>query len=197
MTVRHIEKLWNAKSYERLLRDMLAGRPEASLRVEAELSGVLPAAAMALLRLDELAQSHTPIYPKLMRIILAAQEGDGGWGEPMTTSICLRALCSSRGQGIAIERGLFYLANMQKPEGVWPKAPFRRLPADPFVSAFILLQLGSDIRFRQSVRFIDALDWFEANEQTLDGETRRLWDHAAIRCQMRELATAQGMLNWS
>src|SRR5450432_3326604 len=107
MTVRHIEKLWNAKAYQRLLREMLAGRPEASLRVEAELadSGVLPAAAMALLRLDELAQSHVPLYSKLLKIILAAQEGDGGWGDPMSTALCLRALLGSRGQGVAIQHG--------------------------------------------------------------------------------------------
>ncbi|HMB95744.1 MAG TPA: hypothetical protein VKK61_06870, partial [Tepidisphaeraceae bacterium] len=94
--------------------------------------------------------------------------------------------------------GLLYLMNMQKPEGIWSKSPFRRLPADPFVSAFILLQLGSDARFRQAVQFDDALNWFEANEQLIDSETRRLWDYAAIRCQtMRRIASEEGLLNWS
>jgi hypothetical protein len=198
MTVRHIEKLWNAKSHQRLLSDMLAGRPEASLRTEAELSGSLPSAAMALLRLDELAQSHVPLYSKLLKLILTAQEGDGGWGEPITTALCLRALSAGRGHGIAIERGLTYLANMQKPEGIWPKAPFRRLPADPFVSAFILLQLGSDNRFRDSVRFDDALNWFIENENVLDPETQRLWSHASIRCHCHSRPSVdQETFSWS
>jgi hypothetical protein len=181
ITVRHIEKLWTARKYEPLLRDMLAGRPEASTRLELELSGYLPAAAMALIRLDELAQAHVPLYPKLL------------------TAVCLRALMGSRGQGIAIERGLFYLAQMQKEEGIWPKVPFRRMPADPFVSAFVLLQLGSDDGFRQAVRFVDALNWFESHESTLDAETRRLWDHASIRCQMVRNTTPvwHAVVSWS
>lgn len=198
MTVRHIEKLWNSDAHGRLLKELLAGRPEASLRLEHELTGRLPAAAMALLRLDELAQSHVPLYAKLLKTILAAQQSDGGWNDPVTSAICLRALLAGRGQGIAIDRGLFYLAQLQKSEGIWPNVPIRRMPADPFVSAFILLQLGFDARFRQAVRFIDALNWFEANELTLDSETRRLWDHASVRCQMhRPISTSQPVLSWS
>ena len=193
MTVRHIEKLWNAKTFQRLFRDMLAGRAEASLRLEVELSGPLPAAAMALIRLDELAQAHVPLYSKLLKAILAAQEADGGWGDPLTTALCLRALLAGRGQGVAIDRGLSYLAEMQKPEGFWPKLPFRRMPADPFVSAFILLQLGGDVRFREAIRFIDALNWFDGHEHSLDAEAHRLWDHASIRCQMHRAP----VMNWS
>jgi len=197
MTVRHIEKLWNADSHARLLREMLTGRPEASLRLESEMSGPLPAAAMALLRLDELAQSHVPLYDKLLKRILSAQDADGGWSDPITTALCLRALFGGRGQGLAINRGLFYLSQLQKPEGIWPNVPIRRMPADPFVSAFVLLQLGSDPRFRAAVRFIDALNWFESNEHTLDAETRRLWDHAAMRCTINRAAPVQQMLSWS
>jgi len=198
MTVRHIEKLWTARKYELLFRDMLAGRPEASLRLEVEVSGFAPAAAMALIRLDELAQAHVPLYPKLLKAILAAQEGDGGWGDPMLTAICLRALMGGRGQGVAIDRGLFYLAQMQKEEGIWPKVPFRRMPADPFVSAFVLLQLGADDRFRHAVRFVDALNWFESHEHSLEPETRRLWDHASLRCQMNHTThITQPAMSWS
>lgn len=198
MTVRHIEKLVNASAYSRLLQEMLAGRAEASLRLEHELTGTLPAVAMALLRLDELAQSHVPLYSKLLKTILAAQQSDGGWNDPLTTALCLRALCAGRGQGTAIERGMFYLSQLQKQEGIWPNVPIRRMPADPFVSAFILLQLGGDARFRTAVRFIDAINWFEANEHSLDGETRRLWDHAAVRCQMHKgISSPQHVLSWS
>src|SRR5450432_97108 len=123
MTVRYIEKLWNGKAFPRLLREMFAGRAEASLRLEGELTGIVPAAAMALVRLDELAQSHVPLYSKLLRVVLAAQETDGGWGDPLTSAICLRALFGSRGHGLTIQRGLSYLTQMQKQEGIWPKEP--------------------------------------------------------------------------
>ncbi|WP_428940786.1 hypothetical protein [Fontivita pretiosa] len=196
-TVRHIEKLWRDKLYAKLLRQMLSGRPEASLRLELELNGPVPAAAMALLRLDELGQPHVPLYDKLLRAVLTAQEPDGGWGDPMTTALCLRGLMAGQGGGAAIERGLTYLAQLQKSEGIWPKVPLRRMPADPFVSAFVLLELGDHERFRQSVRFADALNWFQVHQHALDPETRRLWDHASIRCRIHRTCDVQSMLSWS
>jgi hypothetical protein len=197
ITVRHIERLFQAKAYAQLLREMLAGRAENSPRLECELAGAVLAAAMALIRLDELAQSYVPLFAKLLKIVLAAQEADGGWGDPLRTAVCLRALFSSRGQGLAIQRALIYLAQMQKPQGIWPNEPLRRLPADSFVSAYILLQLGSDTRFRQAVRFTDAMDWFEANELTLDFHARRLWNHAAIRSRMHRAISGQEIFSWS
>ena len=183
ITVKQLERLWKARSHGRMIKELLASRPENSTRLEVELAAPVPAAALAIVRLDELSQGHVPLYGKLLRRVLSGQEADGGWGDPLTTAICLRALLAGRGHGIAIDRGLFYLANMQKSEGIWPKVPFRRLPADAYVSAFVLLQLGDKPQFRGAVRFFDALDWFESHEQELDAETRRLWDHASARCQ--------------
>jgi hypothetical protein len=197
MTVRHIERLYQARSHRQLLQEMLAGRAENSLRLANELDGHLPAAAMALVRLDELEQSHVPLYRKLLNLLLAAQEPDGGWGDPLTTAICLRALSAGHGHGLAIQRALTYLAQMQKPEGIWPQEPLRRLPADAFVSAYILLQLGSDPRFREAVRFDDAMNWFAAAEHKLDAETRRLWDHVAIRSRMHRAISGQEKFSWS
>jgi hypothetical protein len=199
MTVRHIEKLWTARDYNRLLQEMLTGRPEASLRLEADLTGPVSAAAVALLRLDELAQAHVPLYAKLLKTLIAAQDSDGGWSDPLTAALCLRALFAGRGHGLAIDRGLAYLANLQKPEGIWPKAPIRRLPADAFISAFVMLQLGNDARFRTAVRFDDAIGWFETNQHTLDAESRRLWDHASVRCRAhrREMRREEPILSWS
>lgn len=197
VTVRHIEKLWNGGQLDRLMAEILGSRPEASQRLRCELSGKLGAAAMALVRLDELAQAHVPLYSRLVKLILAEQESDGGWGDPLVTAICLRALIAGRGDGVAIERGLLYLAQLQKADGIWPKIPLRRMPADAFVSAFILFQLGGDERFVSSVRFKDALDWFAANQMSLDAETRRLWSHAAARCRPRHATVVQSMLSWS
>jgi hypothetical protein len=154
ITVKMIERLWKSKSYSTLAKLLLAGRPEASLRLEAEIAASPKAcAALALVRLDELSQPHVPLYLRLLKWLLQGQEADGGWGDPLTTAICVRALLAGRGEGLAIDRGIFYLANLQKPEGIWPRVPFRRLPADAYVSAFILLQLGHSPRFRAAVRF--------------------------------------------
>jgi hypothetical protein len=185
ITVKHIERLWTARQYDRLLRELLSARPEATVRLEAELSGSLPAAALGVIRLDELGQAHAPLYATLVRAILAAQNPDGGWTDPMLSALCLRALLCGRGNGEAVDRGLFYLSTMQKAEGLWPAIPFRRMPADPFASAFILLQLGDQPKFREAVRFFDALNWFELHEHTLDASTRKLWDRAAARCRLR------------
>jgi hypothetical protein len=185
ITVRQIDRLWTSKSYERLFRELLSARPEASLRLEMELGRSIPAAALAMIRLDELSQSFVPLFGKLLRTILNDQHSDGGWGDPMSTALCLRALMCDRGHGVAIDRGLQYLANMQKAEGIWPNVPIRRMPADAFGSAFILLQLGDRMEFRNAVRFFEALSWFELNEGSLEGEARKLWDRAAVRCGMK------------
>lgn len=193
-TLRQIERLWAARRYDTLFQQLLAARPEASFRLEIELARAVPAAALALIRLDELCQSHQPLATELLRTLLAAQESDGGWGDPMATALCLRALLIGHGAGDAINRGLFYLAGLQKSEGIWPNVPIRRLPADPFVSAYILHQLGDQPRFRSAVRFLDALNWFDQHEPSLDPEARRLWDRAASRCR---LTYAEPMLSWS
>jgi hypothetical protein len=187
ITVKHIERLWTGRMYDRLLRELLANRPEAGLRLELELAGTCratPAAALAMIRLNELNQSHQPLQTKLVRTLVATQEVDGGWGDPVATTLASRALLNDNGDGAVIDRGLHYLAMLQKPEGIWPNVPFRRMPADPYVSAFILYQLGRHPRFRSAVRFLDALNWFESHESSLDPETRRLWDRASLRCRI-------------
>lgn len=185
ITVRQIQRLWSAKAYEKLMQQLLAPRPEGSARLESELTGALAAAAMAVVRLDELAQSYVPLYGQIVRTILAAQQADGGWGHPMTTALCVRALTCGRGHGVAIDRGVAYLAGLQKDDGVWPNVAVRRMPVDPFASAFILMQLGDHAPFRDGVRFDDAVAWFDQNELALDPATAKLWRHAVRRCAGR------------
>ena len=180
ITVRQIERSWSGKQYTRLLRELLAARPEGVLAMHFE-SG-RAAAAMAIIRLDELSQSHAPLCAQLIRSLLTSQEADGGWGDPAVTALCLRALLCGNGQGIAIERGMAYLAALQKPEGIWPREPMRRMPADTLVSAFILYELADDTAFRAAVRVEEAVNWFNANERSLDMEAHRLWEHAKARC---------------
>lgn len=197
ITVRHIERLWNLRSYERLFRELVANRTEGSFRFELEGGWAIPTAAMAIIRLEELCQNHVALYSRLLRAVLAGQDADGGWGDPLATAICIKALRCCRGDGIAVDRGLIYLANLQKTEGIWPNVPLRRMPADPYVSAFILFQLGDSRQFRDAVRFLDAIDWFEHHKSSLDAETQRMWEHSEIRCRLRLLPERRESLLWA
>jgi hypothetical protein len=183
-TVRQIQRHWDARKYTQLYHELTANRAgESVVQLEAEGSAV-PAAAMTLIRLDELGQSHVPLAGRLIRTLIAAQHADGGWGDPMTTALTIRALGCSKGQGTVIDRGLMYLANLQKSEGIWPRIAIRRMPADGFVSAYILLQLSSVPQSRSAIRFSDAVDWFAGHEHTLEPEARRIWDRAKSRCRV-------------
>lgn len=193
MTVRQIERQWEAKDYERLFAEVMSARPEAGLKLGMEATRPVPAAAITLIRLDELDQSHVRLYSKLVRAVLAAQELDGGWGDVITTSMCVRALLCGDGNGLAIDRGLTYLSELQKAEGIWPNVPIRRMPADPYLSALVLYQLGTQPRFRQAVRLADAVHWFSANEGWLDNETRELWRRAWLRCRFPKPAAAPSL----
>ncbi len=190
ITIRQIERLWGTKNYERLFRDLISFRPEGTLRAQIQLAQPMATAAMGVVRLYELSQESTPVYGTLLRAVLAGQQPDGGWGDPMTSSLCLRALMFGKGTGPAVTRGLAYLASLQKPEGIWPNVPIRRMPADPYVSAFVLYQLAEHAEFRSAVRFLDAVNWFEQNEGTLDDETHTLWERASSRCRLHRFAEA-------
>lgn len=198
ITVRQIERYWNARKYEKLFDELISFRAEASFHVDFESTRSASAAAVALIRLEELNQGHVPLYAKLVRALVATQDqSDGGWGDPVTTALCVRALLAGRGNGATVERGLEYLAALQKDEGIWPAGPIRRLEADPYVSAFILYQLGDSPRFRSAVRFFDALGWFEQHEGRLDEGTLELWERASLRCGLRLATQYPELAVWS
>jgi hypothetical protein len=190
ITVRHIERLFSHHQHPRLYRELIAGRPEASIGLDEVLSRVVPIAALGMIRLDELSQSHTSMYRRLLNVVLTSQqppkEQEAGWGDAMTTAVALRALfgAGGSGHGAAVDRGLEYLASLQKEDGLWPREGLRRMPADTLASAFVLMQLGDRAAFRRAVRFGEAVAWFDANASHLDGPTRRLWAHASVRCRM-------------
>ncbi len=181
ITVRQIEKLWNGNAFDRLLEQLLSPRPEASPQLLGSLTGSSAAAAMAVIRLDELSQSYVPLYSQLIRILIAAQRDDGGWGDTITTALCLRALLCGQGNGQSIERGMGFLAALQKPEGIWPHIPARRMPVDAYASAFVFFNLGDSELFRRTVACDQALAWFESNEIALDESARKLWAQAKRR----------------
>jgi hypothetical protein len=122
------------------------------------------------------------------------QESDGGWGDPILTALCLRALLGGRGGGEAIEQGLSYLAGLQKDEGIWPRIPFRRMPADALASAMVLYHLSHEQRFRDAVLFENAVRWFEDHSTQLDAPTRKLWFSVCLRCGINR---ARSMTLWT
>jgi len=188
MTVRHLERQWNAKQYGRLQTELLEARPEAKFEFDPRASQAARTAAWMLIRLEELDQAHVPLAASLRRTLLAIQETDGGWGDPAVSALVLRALLLGKGEGIAITRGLAYLASLQQAEGLWPAAPIRRMPADPVTSAFILSQLADQPRFRQAVRVEDAFAWFTNHRTSLDSRTSQAWDSVRVRSAARSKA---------
>ena len=63
-----------------------------------------------MISLDELEQAHNPLSRKLLNVLLVGQERDGGWGDPLTTALYLRALLCGQGQGEAVQRALAYVS---------------------------------------------------------------------------------------
>jgi hypothetical protein len=182
MTVRQIERLWDSRSYERLFHELLTARPEVALRLGVDTTRPVCAAALGVIRLDELSQSHASICSTLIKAIITAQEEDGGWGDLVISALCLRALLTSGGNGAAVQQGLEYFANLQKPEGIWPNIPIRRMPADPYVSALILYELAGQPGVCTVLRLEDAVKWFDNHLSALDMETRLLWSRARLKC---------------
>lgn len=188
ITVRQIEKLWLAREFAKLARECLAGRAEATEPLMPLLVKPPAAAAIALIRLDEISQPNAPIVPALLRQVAGAQDGDGGWGDPVTTALCLRALLAHDYAPDRTLVGLTRLAALQRDDGLWPREPFRRMPGDALVTAFVLLQLGGLDAFRLASRTDAALAALATQSRGLDPATRRLATLAKLRAGARTLA---------
>jgi hypothetical protein len=182
-TIRQIEKLWDTRKYSRLLHDLVAYRLESCVEAELIEHASANAAALALIRLDEMYRPDAQICIRLTLTLIAMQEKDGGWGDAITTALVLRALMLSDGEGETVERGLAYLANLQQPGGAWPRVALRRMPADGAVSAFVMLQLADKEQFRSAVDFQSAVAWFASNAQNEDAAVKGLWSMAKLRAE--------------
>ena len=195
ITVRQLERLWHEKAFARMSALLLEMRPESSLRLAQELARPTAVAALCVIRLDELAQSHTPFCSRMIRAVLAAQELDGGFGDALSTALCIRALSCSAGHGPAIDRGLSYLGTLQKEDGSWPRIPLRRFPGDSFITALILYHLGENESFLHGTRANTAFDWLSAHESELDIETTRIF--RTVRVRLAQAPLAEPSFSWS
>ena len=195
VTVRQLERLWQEKAFARMSALLLEMRPESSLRLAQDCARLSPVAALAVIRLDELSQAHTPFCSKMIRTILAAQEQDGGFGDVLGTALCIRALSCANGHGLAIERGLKYLATLQKDDGSWPRIPLRRFAGDAFITALVLYHLGENEKFLQATRTEAAIDWLCTQEADLDAETSRLFK--LVRMRLAQSPLREPSFSWS
>src|SRR5438132_8018355 len=98
-TVRKLQKLWSEKAFERLWAHLVTARAEACLDIS-ELSISTAAAALGIIRLDELNQHHVPLYSELVLFLIRQQDADGGWVEPRSTALAVRALLAGTGNGV-------------------------------------------------------------------------------------------------
>ena len=73
ITIRQIERAWQARTYEKLFRELVANRPESTFRFEHEQGRAIPAAAMAIIRLEELSQAHVSVCAQLIRAVVAGR----------------------------------------------------------------------------------------------------------------------------
>jgi hypothetical protein len=195
ITVRQLERLWEAKSFARMSSLLLDMRPESSLRLTSEFSRATPAAALAVIRLDELSQAHTPFCARMIRHLLASQEADGGWADAATTALAIRALSCCDGHGLAIDHAVNFLANLQKEDGSWPKIPLRRLPGDAFTTATVLFYLTDNARFAQLSAPQKAMTWLSAHDCDLDEQTLKLC--RTLRLRHTSTAREEPSLSWS
>lgn len=161
LTLRQIEKWWTAKAYTRLLDELCAGRAEGVNGIRDLLDGSpdkasVAAAAMTIIRAEELRQSAHPHVGKMVRLLLDRQDRLGGWGEKgpggtlatdsVITALAARGLAQS-GTGPAVDNALTRLADLQNQDGEWSAAA---TPGDETggltdmaVTAFVLYQLAT------------------------------------------------------
>lgn len=141
LTVRQVERLWQIRAFDRLIDELCAGRGEAVGGIRQLLRGPVVAAGLAVIRLTELNQGQVPLVAQFIRFLINQQQVDGGWSDPVTSAVAVRALCAGAGSGAAITRGFDYLKMLQRDDGTWPREGMRRMPGDPATTAFVLHQL--------------------------------------------------------
>mgnify|MGYP005847101779 CR=1 FL=1 len=185
MTVRQIEKWWAARDYAKLARECLAGRSEGIPSMRELLLNPLAAAALALVRLDELGQ-RSEVTSTLLRAVINAQSDEGGWDDPLLTALCVRALQAHGAPSQCAAAGIASLARLQRDDGAWPREPLRRMPGDTLATSFVLLQLVNDAAFRAVARVDDAVRWLRDQSSHLPGDVESLSRVALLRAASRQ-----------
>ena len=186
-----IERLFDAKAFDRLLNSVAANGLELPLPLQVRLSQA-PAGgvAMALRRATELAYGRTDLARRLSDFLLADQGEDGSFdGDPLITAAAAAALGrlpTQRDTDIgptivyAREAAIVALAGMQAEDGLFFSDIDRSSEDRALTAAFVLFLLGGDDLFRRAIRIADLCRWFEQRHDQLDRSTRRLWRMSGV-----------------
>jgi hypothetical protein len=173
-TLSKLSRLWHARRYRALVRDLTRGRPEARLELDTRIGGDLPAAALLLVRLRELNQLETPLAREALERLIWSQNPDGSWpGGVLVSALCVRGLAAAR-HPTQTRRGLDWLADSSR--GI----------DSAFTAGFVLLQvarLADDIDWQPLTRLDPAYD--PAREA--DAATRWVWQHVHLHAGRRLL----------
>ncbi len=154
-----IRKLWSEGRVDALARMLAERRSEWSAWSVDRVRSLSAAAALGILTLVEMGSGPgDPLVREMGAALLAAQDSLGGWENPWTTSLVLRALSAGEIDGAAFARGLAYLASTQEATGGWAGSDSAGLHD----TAFVLTMLGDLADFRSAVDVGRAVDWYEA-----------------------------------
>jgi hypothetical protein len=174
-SVRQISGLWSEGQTRRLVAELVRYRAEFIPELAAELGGsAVAAAALAVIRLHEYDQSHLPVFAALLGKLLASQETDGSWGDPVLTALASRALLCWPETLPAARRGMDSLGSLQREDGSLPRTSLRRLVGDAMTTAFVLAQLGSEAEFTGRFRIGAAIYWLGSVRDELSPGVRQL-----------------------
>lgn len=193
-TVRQIGGLWQEGQTGKLMAQLAQYRGDLPDWLAADLAGNPTAvAAVALIRLAELDQTHTPAAANLTRKLLADQLPDGGFGDTLVTALAVRALrlLIAPAAKSAAGRGLAHLTALQQDDGSFPREPLRRMPACPTTTAFVLVQLGADPVAAAQLRVEAALSTL--NHRKTDARQSQLAKLALLRTRSAIAGQARGL----
>lgn len=159
-SVRQIDGLWSEGRTRQLVTELTRFRPDfpASL-IDSLSSSAVVAAALAMMRLQELDQTLFASYEGLERKLLASQAEDGSFGSIPVTALACRALLVEPTSSEALRKGLEYLGSMQREDGSFPIDSPRRLPGDLLTTALCIYHLSRDDRAKRALRFELAGRW--------------------------------------
>jgi len=198
-TIRQINGLWSEGRTRQLVAELTRYRPDfPPTLIDALASNPLAAAALAMIRLQELDQTLLATYDGLKRKLLDAQENDGSFGSIAVTVLACRALLTEASASESLRKGLEYLSLTQREDGGFPIDAPRRLPADLMNTALCIYHLSRDDRAKRALRFEAAGRWLADHRmdaspldrafiqitltragQTIAGQARKLLDLAA------------------
>lgn len=159
-SVRQIDGLWSEGRTRQLVTELTRFRPDfpASM-IDSVSSSPVVAAALAMVRLQELDQTLLASYEGLKRKLLASQAADGSFGSIPITVLACRALLAEPTGAEALRKGLEYLGLIQREDGGFPVDELRRLPSDLLATALCIYHLSRDDRAKRALRFEAAGRW--------------------------------------